>query len=341
MPIPSHLLNLLSSGNISNGVSLENFCSVSSDNNHLSKLLEIEHNFRRSAEHYDDDYFQVLIVTEPNEDAGIKTTLLTKTKADFGKMKVSGGGTIADKLPSNGVELDPQFLRIKDDDGNINYQNLAKYSTARFMLQCRKLSQLIAQTWLPENSFKNKEGQKDELAAQKARLARKIFFAANLEPNNFEPPLNKIPTGDGTENIIQPNRLSQQGLQLSLLFGGLVYTESALEKGTFVRICEPIFSNYELVYEYALRVSWDTFYATRTDYPQPGNNPVPPYYEVVISYPPRPELGEFTVKLDQVEKWAKAKDKHGDFPFYPKDIASSDKIGFVNPPYPYIPLSCT
>ncbi|MDF0555376.1 hypothetical protein [Kamptonema sp. UHCC 0994] len=335
MPIPSHLLNLLSSGNITNGFSVEKLSDVCSDNNILAKLLEVDHNCTKSDKYYDDDYFQVLIVTEPNKDTGFETTLLTKKKKEFEGMEVLGGGTIADKLPSLGVELDPKFLRIKDDDGNINYQNLAKYPTARFMLQCRKLSQLIAKTWLPKDSFK------DELAATKARLARKFFFAANLQPNNFDPEPNQIPTGKETENIIQPNRLSQQGLQLSLLFGGLVYTPSAPGSDTYLRICEPIFSNYELVYEYALRVSWDTFYATRTDYPQPGNNPVPPYYEVVMSYPPRPELGEFTVKLEQVEKWAKAKDKHGDFPFYPEDIASSDKVGFVHPPYPYIPLSCT
>lgn len=252
-------------------------------------------------------------------------------------MKVSGGGTLADKLPSTGVELDPHFLPIEDAHGNINHQNLAKYSTARFMLQCRKLSQLIAQTWLPEDSFKTKDGKKDELAATKARLARKIFFAANLRPNHFEP--EAIPTGDGTENIIKPDRISQQGLQLSLLFGGLVYTPSAPGSDIYVRICEPIFSNYELVYEYALKVSWDTFYSTRTDYPQPGNNPVPPFYEVVISYPPRPELGEFTVKLDQLKKWAEAEENGGEFPFYP-DNFNSDKVKFVHPPYPYLPLSC-
>ena len=334
MAIPSNLINLLSSGNTTNGFSLENLSSVCSDNNISAKLLEVDHNYAKSGKHYDDDYFQVLIVTEPNKDTGFETTLLTKRKKEFEKMKVLGGGTIGEKLPSKGVELDPHFLPIQDAHGHINYQNLAKYSTARFMLQCRKLSQLIAQTWLPADSFK------DEWAATKARLARKIFFAANLQHNHFEPPLNQIPTGEGTEYIIQPNRLSQQGLQLSLLFGGLIYTPSAQGANTYVRICEPIFSNYELVYEYALRVSWDTFYATRTDYPQPGKNPVPPYYEVVMSYPPRPELNEFTVKLEQVEKWAKAKDKGGEFPFYPQDMQSSD-VGFVHPPYPYIPLSCT
>ena len=334
MPIPSNLLNLLSSGDIKNGFSLEELSAVCSDNNVLAKLLEVNHNCTKSNnKHYDNDYFQVLIVTEPNEDTGIETTLLTKRKKDFKEMEVLGGGTIGEKLPSNGVELDPDFLRIQDEHGHINSQNLAKYSTARFMLQCRKLSQLIAKTWLPKDSFK------DELSAKKARLARKIFLAANLQPNNFEPPLQEIPTGDGTENIIQPNRLSQQGLQLSLLFGGLVYTPSAPGSDTYLRICEPVFSNYELVYEYALKVSWDTFYSSRTDYPQPGNNPVPPYYEVVMAYPPRPQLSEFTVKLDQLEKWAKAKDQGGEFPFYPQDMESSEVV-FVHLPYPYIPLSC-
>jgi hypothetical protein len=332
MPIASSLINLLSSGDSANGFSVGNYCSVSSDND-LSKLLEVEHNCKKAL-YYDDSYFQVLIVTEPENGEGIETTLLTKKKAEFRDMKVSGGTTIADKLPSKGAELDRRFLPITDDHDHINYQNLAKYSTARFMLQCRKLSQLIAQTWLPEDSFK------DNLAATKARLARKIFFAANLRPNRFEPPLDQFPTDGNTDNIIKPDRLSQQGLQLSLLFGGLVYTPSASEPGSYVSICEPIFSNYELVYEYALRVSWDTFYATRTDYPQPGNNPVPPYYEVVISYPPRPELGEFTVKLGQLEKWANAEEKGGEFPFYPQDIDCSDQVHFVNPPYPYIPLSC-
>jgi hypothetical protein len=334
MPTPGNLLNLLSSGNITKGCSVDKLSAIFSDNDLLSKLLEVDHNCSKSANHYDDDYFQVLIVTEPNEDAGIETKLLTKTKKEFEDMEVLGGGSIGDKLPSKGVELDPHFLPIKDADGHIDYQNLAKYSTARFMLICRKLSQLIAKTWLPKESFK------DEFAATKARLARKIFLAANLRPNHFDPPLNQIPTDDKrTQNIIKPDRINQQGLQLSLLFGGLVYTPSAPGSDTYLRVCEPILSNYELVYEYALKVSWDTFYSSRTDYPQPGINPVPPYYEVVMAYPPRPELGEFTVKLDQLEKWAKAKDHSGDFPFYPQDMESSD-VGFVHPPYPYIPLSC-
>lgn len=335
MSMASNLIGLLSSGNTTDGFSVEKLSAVCSDNDLSAKLLEVDRNCQKSANYYDGDYFQVLIVTEPNKDAGIATTLLTKTRAEFRDMKVSGGGNIADKLPSKGVEIDPHFLPITDADGHINYQNLAKYSTARFMLQCRKLSQLIAQTWLPEDSFQ------DNMAATKARLARKIFLGANLRPNHFEPPLDRIPTGDKTENIIKPDRINQQGLLLSLLFGGLVYTPSTSEPNTFVRICEPIFSNYELVYEYALKVSWDTFYATRTDYPQPGNNPVPPYYEVVMSYPPRPELGEFTVQLNQLEKWAKAEDKGGDLPFYPEQVESSDRVQFVHPPYAYIPLSCS
>jgi len=310
---------------------------ISPDTGLLTKLLEVEEN-SKSQNHYDLHYFQVLIVNQ-HDDGSIETTLLTKQKQDFKDIKVleAGGtiGSIADSLPSNGVQLDPKFLPIKNLDGSLNHKNLAKYSTARFLFQCRKLSQLMAKTWLSKDCFDN------DLDAKKAELARKIFFAANLRPNNFEPSLAEIPTtGETTDCLIKSDRLNQQGLQLSLLFGGLAYTPVEPGSDTYVRLCEPILSNYELVYEYAFKVSWDTFYANRTDYPQSGNNPVPPYYEVVMPYPPRPELSEFTVKPDQVKAWANADEHDGKFPFYPENIESSDGVQFVHPPYPYLLLSC-
>lgn len=61
MAIPSNLVNLLSSGNTTNGFSVEKLSAVCSDNHLLAKLLEVEHNSQKLAAHYDRDYFQVLI----------------------------------------------------------------------------------------------------------------------------------------------------------------------------------------------------------------------------------------------------------------------------------------
>lgn len=286
---------------------------------------------------YDPYYFQILVVERDEDKIGnnIKTTLITKTRKAFSEYPLQEGGTIADRLPSKGVKVSEEFLPITTKDDNdcdkIISGNLAIYPTVRFLLQCRKLSQLIGITWLSQESFAQ------DIEYRKAYLAREIFFATNIKPDSYEPELNDIPWSDNeyTNYLIRPDSLSWQGLNLSLLFAGQVYMK---EGESYLPISESILSTYELVYEYGLNVSWDTFYASRTDYAQPGFNASPPYYEVTIGYPPRPELSEFTVKEDDLKKWVNAPEEGGEIPFYGEN--GSGELKYPYPPYPFIPMSC-
>ncbi len=294
---------------------------------------------------YDPYYFQILVVERDEDKIGnnIKTTLITKTRKSFSEYPLQERGTIADRLPSKGVKVSEEFLPITTKDDNdcdkIISGNLAIYPTVRFLLQCRKLSQLIGITWLSENSFDQ------DIEYRKACFAREIFFAANIKPDRYERERQgnedvgkdiNLSHHEHTKYLIKRGSLSWQGINLSLLFAGQVYME---EGGKYIPISESILSTYELVYEYGLKVSWDTFYANRTDYAQSGFNAKPPYYEVLIGYPPRPELGEFTVKEEDIKKWVDAPEDGGDIPFYGKD--GSGNLKYPYPPYPYIPMSCT
>jgi hypothetical protein len=208
------------------------------------------------------------------------------------------------------------------------------------LLQTRRLSQLIAKTWLSESSFKT-ESEKNSV-----RCIREIFLSANLRPDNFDPNWNNIPTsGPETSYIIQPDWLNQEGIRLSLLLAGQAYLKV---EGGYMPICDPpIFSTYETIHEYSLKVSWDTFYASRVDVAQPGVNAKPPYYEVTLGYPPRPSVGEFTsLTEEKIATWVNAPEEYGNspFPFYPpknNGKYESDNVSYVIPPYPYIPMSCS
>lgn len=334
MQIHPSLFNLLSSGYPLDQTISINQCKKPDISDHLRTQT------KQAENDYNPYYFQILVVTPKGEN--IETTLVTKTKEEFHSFPIVNNNdtvsdNIGDKLPAKGVFLKEDFLPVTLSNGHIDYDNLSKYPTARFLLQCRKLSQLIAKTWLSQSSFEN------ELEYLKARFTREIFFAANLRPNHFDPDWSQIPDGDYTDYIIKADRLSQQGLQLSLLFAGQVYMGVPFhspQPEAYIPVCESIFSTYEIIYEYALKVSWDTFYSNRVDYAQPGLNPSPPYYEVTISYPPRPELGEFTgLTEEKIETWVNAPEDGGPFPFYPEQ--GSDQVQYAFPPYPYIPLSCS
>jgi hypothetical protein len=207
----------------------------------------------------------------------------------------------------------------------------------------------MAKTWLPESHFKQ-DWEKDNV-----RCIRELFLSANIRPDKLEPNWDEIPTsGSETEYIIKPDSLSQEGIRLSLLLSGQAYRW--VKKGQYpnqdiegyLPICESLYSTYETIYEYALKVSWDTFYASRVDVSQSGLNEKPPYYEVTLGYPPRPSLHECTTLTEEkIATWVNASEDYGtsNFPFYPakndQGQYESDKIRYMVPPYPYLPLSCS
>lgn len=310
-------------------------------------------------------YFQILVVelTEHGSSlnpSNIRTKLVTKRKKHFNdfpvinynfeKKKWERDKTISARLPAKGVIVKEGFLPIRNADSPQQYfENLGKYPTVRFLLQTRKLSQLMAKTWLPKNYF-NTHWEKDQVLC-----TREIFLSTNLKPDKFDPGWDEIPTsGSDSDYIIKPDSLSQEGIRLSLLLTGQAYLwvpqgKYSNEIAGYLPICPSIFSTYEIIYEYAWKLSWDTFYATRVDLAQPGVNARPPYYEVTLGYPPKPPIDEFTTLTDsKIEAWVNASDEdNGDtpFPFYPRKNDDgeyeTDTVRYVIPPYPYIPMSCS
>ncbi|GBF81827.1 hypothetical protein [Aphanothece sacrum] len=141
--------------------------------------------------------------------------------------------------------------------------------------------------------------------------------------------------------LIKPESVSYASIPLALLLCGQAYYYE--ENGELTRICDPILSTYELIWEYAVRLSWDTFYATRIDISQAGLSPKPPYTKVTMGYPPKPN--EFSLKEEHIKEWVTAKEHYecGGYPFYPEKDSENWKnkqLDHVVAPYPYIPLSC-
>ncbi len=90
-----------------------------------------------------------------------------------------------------------------------------------------------------------------------------------------------------------------------------------------------IFEDNEILM-YHFEISWDTFEGKVCDNHQAHPNQEPPYFTVVLPYPPRPALNEFTVTLDQIKEWANS------------PLEKEDEHGLIKnpyPPYPYIPTT--
>ncbi len=91
---------------------------------------------------------------------------------------------------------------------------------------------------------------------------------------------------------------------------------------------QPIFDENEITM-YRFQITWNAFEGTLLEHPQALVEQKPPYFTVILPYPPRPELSEFTVTYQQLETWVGAK-------------LEEDENGLVKnpfPPYPYIPLT--
>ncbi|MDZ8260742.1 hypothetical protein [Nostoc sp. ChiQUE01b] len=294
----------------------------------------------------DSDYlFQILIFEENSE----HPKLIYGTKKNLLDMLDPPKSSDSTLFPSKGTSIDKDFM--SDIPGELGD---AQRSTVRFLKQARELSQRMAATWLNEEKIPTDE---DKI---KIKLVRKILNSYNLPLDTYfvndEGTLNNNPDGleqlimtaqaEGNQDLylIKREYVSYNSISLSLLLCGQAYYKN--DNNEWTRIWEPIFSNYEIVYEYALDLSWDTYYATRKDIAQPGINQNPPYTEVTLGYPPRPP--EFNLTQEDIQRWVRAKEmpltgeENSEFPFYPpKENGKfvSDQIRFVAPPFPYLPLS--
>ncbi|MDJ0527914.1 MAG: hypothetical protein PX634_21880, partial [Microcystis sp. M53600_WE12] len=288
---------------------------------------------------YNDYYFQLLIFE--NEDPpklvyGTKEALQTKYNL------------APSSFPSSGAKVDPRFCPSGKDQPKDPLAQ-AELSTVHFLLQTRKLSQMIAYTWLePENIPKKMQA--------KVNLVRKILIFPHQKVCTYwldnhqvyENPISEIDLcrkllGDSEQTppeyswLIQPDNINYDFIALALLLCGQAFYKD--ENGQFAQIWEPIGSIYQLIFEYGLDVSWELFHGVMTELVHTGKDF--PAGKITVPYPPRPS--EFNVSQSDIETWAKAKEHDGPYPFYPSQDSEDWKnhqLKHVYPPSPYIPLSC-
>ena len=320
----------------------------------------------------DNTLYQVLIVeVDDRYTQGIKTTLWTLPHCDL-PLEMQA------ELPSNGVSLKPDFLPVRDREfcpqlsQKTLENNLAKNISARNLLAYRKMSQLVASSWLA------KPGEMD-----KNLLVRKLIMSGGMAPDSY---INKIPVAlfagelldekiinannfiplsmlanttaqaretnghaptssatvqDCRSSIILPDSINWQYIRLSLLCAGQVYWKTGPSK--YSQLWEPIFSTYEICVTFAFTmVSWSEYVAEFAELVQPGYNQKPPYYKVTFPYPPKPS--EDVLSEEDLSKWANAPESGGQLPFYPRKENGkylSDLVTNILPPYPYIPSTST
>lgn len=292
-----------------------------------------------NSDDYNQYYFQILIFEGTEDDS--KPKLVYGTKQELVDKYSLGNSS----LPTEGAKVDKNFLSKKPKEA-------VKVHTVRFLLQSRRLSQIIASTWLEPDQIP--PGQKNQI-----KLIRKILNSYNIIPetkflkngqvyNNktdqeLESELWSIRNIDPKllNYIIMPDHISYNSISLVLLLSGQAYYQD--RDNRWMKISNSIFSTYEMIWEYGLDLSWDTFYATRIDVSQAGAKPKPPFTKVTLGYPPKPD--EFNLTQVQIGKWVNARE-HSDqseYPFYPDKHSSewdNSELKYIVPPYPYIPLSC-
>ncbi len=297
---------------------------------------------RSESANYDDHYFQIIIF-ENLEEAPKLVYGTKKDIEDTYSLEKKTDSPLDPNFPTLGALVDQGFLPPNGPLRN------AERSTIRFLLQCRKLSQLMAHTWLDD-------------APENIKFAKKIFDSYNLIPETFwlegsEEPKGSINNTQLTENLlgikeenqgkdsflIKPQYTSYSSISLALALCGQAYYYPGKSR-QLTRICKPIFSTYEMIWEYALDLSWDTFYASRIDISAATGNPQPPYTRVTLGYPPQPYEFSSPEGQGKIEKWATLEDDDKEFGFYPDpstDDWDNQQINCVEPPYPYLPLSCS
>jgi hypothetical protein len=294
-----------------------------------------------NGDQYNQYYFQLLIFE--NEDTpklvyGTKKALQKKYNLD------------CSSFPSSGAKVDPSFCPSGKDQPKDPLAQ-TESSTVHFLLQTRKLSQMIAYTWLePENipdEMKTKVKLVREIlkfpnqklptcwldeTLQQTKVITEIDLSRKLLGNS-----QTIPSEYSW--LIPPSHISYDFIALALLLCGQAFYKD--KNGQFASIWEPIASIYQLIFEYGVDVAWELFHGITTELVHTGQNSTLPANKITIPYPPRPS--EFNVSQSDIATWAKANDHDGSYPFYPSkdsDDWKNHKLKYVYPPSPYIPLSC-
>lgn len=286
-------------------------------------------------------YGQILIVTKKSTvdplDPNLKIDIRLKT-GRINDLKTTYGI----ELPTSGVKLTQKLENLLQESSEKHTSNLLRDLERcyqfRQLLVARKMSQLVAKTWLYSDQFMTSEDK------EKFPIIRKLIMLGNQPPkideldakmNLLENLASKYRLEEESE-VILPGRMNWQSISLNLLLAGQAYLEK--EDGTLSLLHEPILSTFEAVNLYAFKLDFEGFVAKSQELFSPGVQPVPPYYLWTFPYPQRSRTDEFSMLTEQmIEAWAYAEDDAGDLPFYKKTSNAEIKgVEYVYPPYPYM-----
>lgn len=325
--------------------------------------------------------YQVLIVEKEgspsNCELGLKRTIYIGTKGEF-TTELGLPEKYINGLPYEGVNMENIFGDLKKDI-ELSQDILGQYSMVRRLLQARKLSQLIAKSWLQKHDIEDdkpgwsqEEWLKDEekFYTKKQNIIRfktirKLFLTGDQVLDSETNVKFLDYTSQTAEDrwkelerqpyIIMPDQENWHSISLNLLFCGQAYFKYK-EENKYLPLCFPMLSTYEACCFYAFLINADSFTGTIDEIQKKGTaNPRPPYYKALIPYPPRPDFGT-EVKTEKsynemIKNWAYAKEIYpncGDesdknlLPFCKKAWSPEDgiKLKYITPPYPYLPMSC-
>ncbi len=243
------------------------------------------------------------------------------------------------QFPTSGVEptkkVKDLLHDVQDKNSSDSLKDIERYYQYRQLLIARKMSQLVAKTWLDSDQISNPEDK------EKFPIIRKLILLSNQPPELEQDEVTAIKSivsnyqiEDELEIII-PGRLNWQSAYLNLLLAGQAYLEK--DDGTLSLLHEPILSTFEAVNLYAFKLVFDEFVAKAQELFSPGTQPVPPYYLWTFPYPPRSRTDESSQLNEQMIKaWAYAADEGGTLPFYSTSNGEIEGVEYVYPPYPYM-----
>ncbi|NEQ36807.1 MAG: hypothetical protein F6K40_11170 [Okeania sp. SIO3I5] len=309
--------------------------------------------------------YQILIVEETGQanhnstspNLGLTTRVFTGTEKqltinisknyNLDAYEISQSNIIKDikDLPNEGLDMNHIMPFLHKDSHGDKSLFITQYSTVRRLFQARKLSQLIASTWLDKTD--NIEGS-TIITKGYEDYVEKLLLRSNRGPD--EPKAHNFNRWDRKEQmVIMPDQGSWQNINLNLLFCGQAYLWKKIEK-KFIKLCEPILSTYEASHLFGFEVIWEDFAGIIEEISHSGvASPRGPYYKVSIPYPPRPYLvneGEPGLCKPMIKKWVTAPDlgtTDENLPFAESKWSQEHGINirFVTPPYPYLPMTCT
>ena len=243
------------------------------------------------------------------------------------------------QFPTSGVEPSEKVKDLLHDvqkkNSSDSLRDIQRYNQYRQLLIARKMSQLVAKTWLDADQINDPEDK------VKFPIIKKLILLGNQPPELEKDEVKAIKdlaSGYQIEDeleIIIPGRLNWQSAYLNLLLAGQTYLQK--DDGTLSLLHESILSTFESVNLYAFKLVFDQFVSKAQELFSPGSQPLPPYYLWTFPYPPRSRTDESSQLSPQMIKaWAYAAEEGGTLPFYSTSNGEIEGVEYVYPPYPYM-----